>query len=678
MRLLLRRLTLKKKLLSAMAFLAFAPVIILGLYAHRSWQRDSAQEIGRNLQMLAEETIDKIDRTLQERRRDVQLFAGSPQVQGTPAEATAAANRFTRLCRVYDLMLLADIDGKIIAANTTTFDDKPLATEALVGQSVKGEPWFEAIAAGQIPPGGAFQSDLAENKRLSGLTGGRPLTVTFAAPIVDAKGKKIRVWASFASWDRTAGDIVSRQVQNLRDKGCPSVEAQIVNNKGLVLYDVDPQAVMAVNLADQGLIAAKTVAAGKSGFTRETNARTAADQINGFAVSRAEEGFSGGALIRINSEQALAGARTFGWVVFGMVVISAGVVAALGIVLVEAICNPVAEAVKVVEAIANGDLTRRVEIHTDDEIGLLGRSVNQMAESFQAMIRRLQQSAGDLADSSSRLTGAAEQLNHGADSTTQKSATVAAAAEEMSANMRTMAVGTEQMSATVKTVAVAIEQMTASVSEIARNAERTSRVAEKATSLAETSNEKVRDLKGIAEQIGQVTDVIQDIADQTHLLALNATIEAARAGDAGKGFAVVATEVKELAKQSAIATDSIRLQILSIQNSTTDTVASIEQISSAIKNVSEASQSIAAAVEEQSIATIEIAKNVCETSNAAATVSRGVTESASACQEIAKSITAVDQAAKQTAGGAILTKSVGDQMHSLAGDLNTLVAQFQA
>jgi len=681
MRFSLRRLTLKKKLLSAMAFLAFAPTIILGLYAHRSWQRDAVQETGRHLQMLAEETLDKLDRSLRERSRDVQIFAASPQAQATPAELTAAANRYTTLCGVYDLMLICDLDGKIIAANTTTYEGKPLATGALLGESVKGEPWFEAIIAGQIPPGRAFHSEVQENKQLATVTGGRSLTLSFAAPIVDAKGKKTRIWASFASWERIAGEIVNRQIQNLRDKGCDAVEAQILTNKGLVLFDADPQAILALNLADNGLMAARHVVLGKSGFTRETHGPTNVDQINGFAVSRGASSFPGdgwAALIRMGADQAFAGARTFGWVVFGMIVISAGVVAAIGIVLVEAICHPVAETMKVVEAIAKGDLTRRVEIHTEDEIGMLGRSVNQMAESFQAMIRRLQQSAGEIADSSTRLAGTADELAQGADSTTQKSATVAAAAEEMSTNMRTMAAGTEQMSATVKTVAVAIEQMTASVSEIARNAERTSRVAEKASDLAEKSNEKVRELNQIAEQIGHVTDVIQDIADQTNLLALNATIEAARAGDAGKGFAVVATEVKELAKQSAAATDRIRLQIQSIQTSTTETVASIGQISSAIKNVNEASQSIAAAVEEQSIATIEIAKNVCETSSAAATVSRGVTESASACQEIAKSISAVDLAAKQTAGGATLTKSVGAQMHALAGDLNTLVAQFQA
>ena len=158
-------------------------------------------------------------------------------------------------------------------------------------------------------------------------------------------------------------------------------------------------------------------------------------------------------------------------------------------------------------------------------------------------------------------------------------------------------------------------------------------------------------LGAAADEIGKVIEVIQDIAEQTNLRALNATIEAARAGEAGKGFAVVATEVKELAKQTASATDDIRRRIEGIQNSTGESVRAIGEISEVIKNVNEVSRTIASAVEEQSITTREIAQNVAQTTTAAEAVSRGVAESASACQEVTRNISQVDQANRTCLAG---------------------------
>lgn len=191
------------------------------------------------------------------------------------------------------------------------------------------------------------------------------------------------------------------------------------------------------------------------------------------------------------------------------------------------------------------------------------------------------------------------------------------------------------------------------------------------------SNEKIGQLGTAADQIGKVIEVIQDIAEQTNLLALNATIEAARAGRAGKGFAVVATEVKELAKQTAIATEDIRKRIEGIQSTTGDTVKAIGQISEVIHRVNEVSRTIASAVEEQSITTKEIAQNMAQTSSAAMLVSKGVTETASASQEITRNLVGVDQAAKQSAQGAAQTQVAGRELAELAGQLQTMVSQFR-
>jgi methyl-accepting chemotaxis protein len=195
--------------------------------------------------------------------------------------------------------------------------------------------------------------------------------------------------------------------------------------------------------------------------------------------------------------------------------------------------------------------------------------------------------------------------------------------------------------------------------------------------MAQASNASIGQLGSAADEIGKVIEVIQDIAEQTNLLALNATIEAARAGDAGRGFAVVATEVKELAKQTAHATEDIRKRVEGIQGSTTKAVAAIGQISEVIQQVNEISRTIASAVEEQSATTREIAANIAQTSSASDTVSAGVSQSAAAVKEITQNIMGVEHEVKQTAQSASKTQTAGQELSTLSKQLQELVGQFR-
>lgn len=345
--------------------------------------------------------------------------------------------------------------------------------------------------------------------------------------------------------------------------------------------------------------------------------------------------------------------------------------------IANAFVRPILIALKVANAVAANDLTQTCPVVTNDEVGNLSEALNTMCQNLRGVIGEVADNAGVLNDTSKELSNTATNLAQGANETTNQSATVSSAAEEMSINMTNMAGSTEEMTTNVTTVAAAVEEMTASISEIARNAEQASSVASNAAGLAESSNQTIGQLDSAADEIGKVIEVIQDIAEQTNLLALNATIEAARAGDAGKGFAVVATEVKELARQTADATEDIRNRVEGIQSSTQDAVSSIGEISGVISEVSNVSQTIASAVEEQSITTQEIARNVTQTSDAASTVSVGVTESASASKEITQSIAEVDQAAKKTLTAATQTQQAGVALADLSTKLQDLVGQFQ-
>jgi len=357
--------------------------------------------------------------------------------------------------------------------------------------------------------------------------------------------------------------------------------------------------------------------------------------------------------------------------------VGVGLAIVFGIIIALSISRPLSGCVAFAEAMAAGDLTRTQNVTRRDEIGQLVAALNSMGANLRQMFANIVENTQALAGSASELSATATQLAGGAEETTNQSNAVAAAAEEMSANMNSVAASTEQMSANVRVVASAVEELTSSITEVARSAEQAAGVANTAAGLADDGNARITELGAAATKIGNVIEVIQDIAEQTSLLALNATIEAARAGDAGKGFAVVATEVKELAKQTAAATEDIRRRIEEIQTSTGHAVRAIGEITEVIKTVNEVSRTIASAVEEQSITTREIAKNVAETSTAAQTVARGVAESASVTREIAKNISEVDTAARQTSQGATVAQAASSKVSDVSEQLHALVGQFK-
>jgi methyl-accepting chemotaxis protein len=211
--------SIRAKLLASFFLLGLLPSIALAIIAYRSCADGQRREAGVRLQTLAEETIDKIDRNLFERYGDVQAFAANPKAMGTSAELVEIANLYTRLYGIYDLMLVVDLDGKVLATNSVDFSGKPVDTNAIQATNVKEQVWFNEIASGKVQPGTTFYSDVEKNKHVATLTGGNGMALLFAAPILDADGKVCRIWANFASWDRIVGEIMDNQRKGLESKG---------------------------------------------------------------------------------------------------------------------------------------------------------------------------------------------------------------------------------------------------------------------------------------------------------------------------------------------------------------------------------------------------------------------------------------------------------------------------
>jgi methyl-accepting chemotaxis protein len=319
------------------------------------------------------------------------------------------------------------------------------------------------------------------------------------------------------------------------------------------------------------------------------------------------------------------------------------------LVIRRAVIKPISGVKNLLQDLADGDLTHRLEVTTQDEVG-------EMAESLNATIGKISGVIGAIKEESVNVANASEEFS-------AVSQQISANSEETSAQVSTVSAATEEVNRNLQTVATATEEMSASIQEIAKNATEAAKVAAEAMKTAAETNTIVSKLGESSAEIGQVIKVITSIAQKTDLLALNATVEAARAGEVGAGFAVVANEVKELAKQTANATEDISKKIEAIQTDAKGAVEAIKTISGIIDQVNAISSTIATAVEEQSATTSEMSRNL--------------TEAAKGSGEVAQNINGVAQAAQNTSQGATDSQKAAQNLAEMSTHLRTLVDQFK-
>ncbi len=361
-----------------------------------------------------------------------------------------------------------------------------------------------------------------------------------------------------------------------------------------------------------------------------------------------------------------------------------GILVLVGAILIgRSITRPILSMTSAMHVLAGGDKSIAIPgTERGDEVGEMAAAVQVFkdnmikADQMAAEQQRDQEARNKRAEAVARLTTEFDSrvgsvlgaVSAAATEMEATAGTMSSTADQTSHQASAVAAAAEQAAANVQTVASSAEELTASIHEISRQVARSTEIASAAVDKATHTHEQVRGLAEAASKIGEVVNLITDIADQTNLLALNATIEAARAGDAGKGFAVVANEVKNLASQTAKATEEISRQIRAVQQETQEAVEAINEITEVISSMNEIATTIASAVEEQGAATAEIARNV--------------EEAAAGTGEVTSNIVGVNQGAGETgsAAGEVLeaSRELSQQADTLKGVVETFLRDVRA
>lgn len=597
------------------------------------------------LQLQAQSTTRCIDRFNFERFGDASVFSTNARFTdsyedwGNDEQRLAlieVLNRYVDAYDSYHLLMLVNMKGQLVAINSADKDGKTIEVDNLYERSFAKEAWFERavrLSKARIAndPSAGIKAESPEFiEYLAPIYGDTAAGVAISAPMFNKEGENIGVWCSILNLDSIEG-IVQDTYKDLKAMGLPESDLAIINSQGTLVYQFDPSIasetagsrnrdvtfqrnIMSDGDASFGAILQEEKGAISSTYnTRRNNAYAA-----GFSSCGNVPGFDSlgwKVVVQVPSSVAHAYASSIRWLLTGTFAIGLTLLAIASYFTARKIVMPLREAIIMLTRLRCGDFARRLPMTRTDELGQMCRGFNLFADQMQKVIETAHEKSSVASESA---LGVSNRLNDACDATSS-----------VSDNMRE--------------VAASLSQMKTTIAEISKTAANSSNIAEKAANLVEQSNRRILQLDSAACEIGSVIELIQEIAEQTNLLALNATIEAARAGAAGKGFAVVATEVKDLSRQTAQATDDIRNRITAIQAEARLSIDSMKEIAEVVGQARNSAFMIASAVEEQTVTSASMVERVASTASAATLVSEGVAHSAQISREINGTISDIDR-----------------------------------
>ncbi|MDW8373915.1 MAG: methyl-accepting chemotaxis protein [Planctomycetota bacterium] len=665
--------SLRTLLLWAILPLLAIPLAVVIAVSSQHARQSALQNAGGVLGEVARSTLDTIYRNLFERIGDVQAFAANPAAVAMDAQAlTPAINTYMKLYGIYDVMVVTDRSGTIVAVNTV--DHQGAAnprTQVLLGRSLAGEAWFASVLQQDPKAISTDYEDLQVSSVVRDIAGGDGLVLRFSAPIV-RDGAVVGVWTNYASWHRIVRDIMTTLADPARDGagklasfGFHGAELLLLDRRGAAIYDgagrgegvrdyAPRVTIEGASQAGQAVGAARAARQDRNGFTVEAHPLRSETYVVGWAWQASALGvgferYDWGVLVRAPAAQALSSVTDLLQLQLIVGLIAFIAAAAVLVWVARSITRPLVAIEQAMAAVAQGDLTHTVAVGSRHEVGRLAASINATIERLRALIGQLDNAAQHLATQATQMRTTAQRLS--AESRTVSEAVSATTSE------------TQKLADTIGTVAAGSEEMTASISEISRHTTEAARLARDAVEHAQASNSAMQMLSDTSRQIGDIVHTIASIAEQTKLLSLNATIEAARAGEAGRGFAVVANEIRSLAGSTAESTDGIAQRVHAIQQSAQAAVQALEGIRQQIEHIDRAQQTIASAVEEQAATTKEMSQHLSSASASARAMSNQM-------QTAGNTVQTVSQVSHEAA-------QVAEQLTKASDELRQLVARFQ-
>ena len=665
-------LTLRKKLLFAILGSSIIPILLVCVFLSLSIRKNSLQAFSESTDSQLHHIEKAISIFIDETRFNTSLLAKSPAVQAIDDSVNSFIEQKEKKA-TSDLPIgpvearVLDLTRPLLQTHSKTFVDVYVGTEHGGFSMASNEP----LPPGYDPRVRPWYKEALQNvgrpiisKAYQSTTGDPVLTATETVSrdgrVVGVVGIDVSL-AGLTDLIKSAKIGTSGYVMLVQDDGVVLADPRISANNFKTLGELKAEGYQAMAKVSKGDISFEL---GDKAYVGRV---LTSPQLGWKLVGLIERSEIMADVYRMLSVVGLIG------------LVIGGVFIGIGFFLAASLARPIVRTTQMIKDIAEGegDLTKRLEVHGKDELGMLATWFNTFLDNLQKIISDIGTHAGVVEGTSDNLLQIATQLSSNAMDSSRKAENVAAASSEMSQSMIRVSATVEETTANTSMVAAAVEEMSATINEIAGNSEKARAISERAVQQAQGASGKMAEMGNDDRAISAATETITEISEQTNLLALNATIEAARAGEAGKGFAVVANEIKELARQTAAATADIKSKIEGVQGTTAETVGEIEIIGTVINDINDIIATIATAIEEQSVATREISENVTQASTGIEEVNVSIAESTSVIDEINHEVGAVNASATEISNSSTSVEQNAQELKRLSDELNKIIGRFR-